>query len=454
MPRTKDMTVGSPAKLIVLFSLPIIAGNLLQQVYALVDALIVGRADGVVALAAVSSSGWLDWAVLSIAIGLAQGFAIQVAQAFGANQPEELRTAAGQSILLSILTVVLLESAAQGLLLPALRLLQTPEDTFRLTALYLRIIFGGLPFVMCGNLCGAFLRAVGDSRTPMLAVIIATLSNICLDTLFVVGFRWGVAGAAVATITAQGTNAAVCLLGVRRLPLFRLQKEHLTPRPAVCRRLVRLGLPVAMQNFIISIGGLVLQRVVNSFGFLFMAGYSTASRFQGMLEMAGSSLGAGVATFTGQNVGAQKPERVREGVRKSAWIGILLALMIMGVVLLLGRPFLTLFIEDDPAVADQVLDYASTFLRVMSAGLSALYLLFVFRSALQGMGDTLIPMLSGVVELIMRVLSALLLPRLLGEWGVYLAEVLAWLGAMLLLMFGYLYRARSIEKPKATAQSA
>lgn len=442
MARTKDMTVGNPTKLILLFSLPIIAGSLLQQFYSLVDSLIVGRQEGVAALSAINSSGWLDWGVCSLAIGLAQGFAILISQRFGAEDGEGLRHAAGQSVLLSALVIVLLEGAAQAALPGMLRLLQTPEETFGMTLVYLRVIFGGLALVMAGNLAGAFLRAVGDSRTPMIAITVSTLLNIGLDALFVMGFRWSVAGAAAATVTAQGVNAVICLCAAARLPVFRLEKKHLRPQPAVWKRLLKLGMPVSMGYVIISVGGLVLQRVVNGYGFLFMAGFNAASRFQGMMEIAGSSLGVGVATFAGQNFGAGKQDRVREGVRKSALAAVGLALGVMTVMLLVGRSLLTLFIHDEPHVAAQVLTYGWHFLTVMSLGMTPLYLLFVFRSALQGIGDTFIPMLSGGVELVMRVGAVLLLPRLLGEWGVYLAEVLAWLGAMLLLMAGYAYRMR------------
>ena len=428
MRHTKDMTIGNPIQLIMAFSLPVIAGNLLQQVYSIVDSLIVGQQDGVAALSAITSSGWLDWALASIAIGLAQGFSIEIAHRFGAADHEGLKRAAGQSVLLAVLAVAALELFAQSTLTLFLRLLQTPEETYRLTLLYLRVIFSGLPLVMAGNLCASFLRAVGDSRTPMIAITAATVVNILLDALFVIVFRWGVAGAAAATVTAQGANALICLLTLSRLPLFRLDQTCLRLQPVLCRKLFRLGMPVATGNLVISIGGLVLQRAVNGYGFLFMAGYNAASRFQGLMENAGASLGAGVATFVGQNVGAGKMDRVRNGVKKSAVIGIGLAAGVAAVMLIAG----------------QVLTNGSRFLRVMSLGLPFLYLLFVYRSALQGLGDAFIPMLSGVVELIMRVGSVLLLPLILGEWGIYLAEIMAWVGAMALLIWGYCVRLRQI----------
>lgn len=449
MARTKDMTVGSPFRLILTFCLPIIMGNLLQQVYSLVDTLVIGRVEGVTALAAVSSAGWPDWAILSIAIGLAEGFAIQIAQSFGAGDVPTLRRAEGQSILLAVASVLVLEVFSQSFLPTLLRLLNTPPDTFQLTLPYLRIIFAGLPLVMTYNLTAGFLRAVGDSRTPLMAVVSATLLNIALDVLFVAQFRWSVVGVAAATVTAQGVSALICLVAVCRLPVMRLNRTDLLPDRKMSLHLLRLGTPVAFQNCIIAVGGLVLQSVVNGFGFIFMAGYSAATRMQGLVELAGVSLGTAVGTFAGQNLGAGKLARVRKGLNQSVWVALALSASIAAVMIGFGRPLLALFVEDDPAIVGQVLTFGYRFLCVMSAGLPLLYLLFVHRSTLQGIGDTVIPMLSGGVELLMRVGAALLLPALIGEWGVYFAEILAWGGAALLLIWGYHFRIRRIARQLA-----
>ena len=446
MAKTRDMTVGSPARLILSFCLPIAAGNLLQQFYNIVDTLVIGRGEGVAALAAVSGSGWLDWGILSIAMGLAQGFGIQIAQSFGAGHPEEVKQYEGQSIFLSVLIVLILETLSQAFLFPALRLLRFPEDTIHLTHTYLRIVFAGIPVVMGYNLLSGFLYAVGDSRTPLLALSVATVINIVLDMFLVITLRLGVTGAAIATVSSQCISFLICLLAVCRLPVFHIHRHHLKPEKQAVIRLLRLGTPIAFQNAIITIGGLVLQRVVNGFGFLFMAGYNAASRLQGMLELFGTAVGNAMGTFAGQNFGAKRLDRVRIGLRQSARIAFGMALAITVLMFLFGRPLLALFVEDDPAVVDQVLVYAFRFLRVMASGLPCLYLLFVYRSTLQGLGDTFIPMISGVVELLMRILCALLLPALIGEWGVYFAEIAAWIGAAILLMAGYYHRIHLLER--------
>ena len=297
--RTRDMTQGSPLKLILFFALPIIAGNLFQQLYSLVDTLVVGRVEGVAALAAVSSAGWLDWMVLSLAIGLAQGFAIEIAQRFGAGDEPSLRRAAGQSMLLAAGINVVLMILSQISLRPLLGLLNTPQDTIDLTELYLRIIFAGIPLVMGFNLFGGFLRSVGDSRTPLTAMTSAALCNIALDIVFVAFFGWGVAGVAAATVISQGVSCLICLRAVARLPVMRVEKDDLKADPPVMARLLKLGLPVAFQNLIISVGGLVLQAVINGFGFLFMAGVNAATRLTGLLELAGTSIGSAMGTFAG-----------------------------------------------------------------------------------------------------------------------------------------------------------
>ncbi len=442
---TKDMTHGNPTKLIIMFCLPIIVGSLFQQLYSLVDTLVIGRLEGVTALAAVSSAGWLDWTVLGLAMGLAQGFSIQIAQSFGAGDMTGLRKAAGQSLLLSALAVVVLEAGSQLLLTPVLRLMNTPADTFALTSQYLRIIFGGIVLVMGFNLFSGFLRAMGDSRTPLIAMTTAALCNMALDVVFVAYFRWGVKGVATATVISQGISCLICLAALFRQPVMRLKAGDFRPDSGMIVRLARLGIPVAFQNLVISVGGLVLQSVVNSRGFIFMAGYSAASRLQGLIELAGTSVGSAVGTFAGQNIGAGRLDRVRLGLRRSAQLAVGLAVLVAGVMILWGKPLLRLFIEDDPLIVDQVLTFGYRFLVVMSAGVSMLYLLFVYRATLQGLGDTFIPMLSGGIELVMRISAALLLPLFMGEWGVYLAEILAWIAAAILLMVGYYRRIRFME---------
>ena len=438
------MTSGSPVKLILIFALPILAGNILQQLYSLVDSLIIGRILGVTALTAVSASGWLDWAVLSVPMGLAQGYSIHAAQCYGGKRFADLKRSVAQSYLISAAVTVFLEIASQFLLHPVLVWMNSPDETIRMTENYLRIIYAGLPIVMCVNIFSGFLHALGNSRVPLTALACATAVNIFLDWWFVGSLGMGTNGGAWATVIAQAVSAVICFSAVLKIPELKPEKADFRPNGKVIRKLVRLGFPIAFQNLIISLGGLVLQGVVNAFGFIFMAGYNAASRFQGLIEIAGTALGNAAGTFTGQNYGAGKMDRVRDGLRRSARIGFLLAVSVGLIMVCFGKPLLSLFIREEAGISDQVMAFGYDFLRVMSAGLPMLYLLFIYRSTLQGLGDTVIPMISGFVELAFRIGSALLLPAIIGYWGVYLAEITAWISAGIFLIIGYYRRLKKI----------
>ena len=450
MARTRDMTSGSPTRHLIAFTLPLIAGNAFQQLYSLVDSFVVGQVS-VDALTAVASAGWLDWLVLSLAIGLAQGFGIQVAQSFGAGNHGELRRAVGQSLLLSVITVVAVEALAQTALWPVLVAMDMPERTIRMTESYLRIIFSGLPLVMGFNLFSGLLRSVGNSVTPLFAMVTAALTNIGLDILFVMGLGWGVQGAAAATITGQGLSCCICLVAVLRTPVLHIARGDLRFDGRMCMRLMKLGIPISFQNLIISIGGLALQKVVNGFRYVFVAGFSATNRLFGLIELAGVSLGSAVGTFAGQNLGAGHIDRVKLGMRRAAQLSVLLAVLVGGLLILFGRPLLGLFITDaDAVMASQTLDIAYEYLVTMCLGLSVLYLLFAYRTTLQGIGDTLIPMVSGFIELVMRILCAVMLPALMGDLGIYLSEFAAWAGAAILLIWGYYRRIHVLENKIAS----
>ena len=446
MARTRDMTTGKPVPLILAFCLPLFAGSLLQTLYSLVDTLIIGRVEGVTALSAVSAAGWLDWVFLGLMMGLCQGFSVLAGQRFGAHQEAALRRTVGQSMLLALWGALGMEAVSQLTLHPLLVLLNSPPETIAMTETYLRIVFAGIPLVMGYNLFAGLLQAAGDSRTPFYAVVSAAGANIGLDLLCVARLRWSVVGVAVATVTSQGLSCAICARAVLRLPAMRTRREDRRPDPPVLRALLRLGVPLAFSNLIIAMGGLVLNGVVNSYGFLFMAGYNAASRLQGLVEIAGSSIGTGMGTFAAQNFGAGDLPRVRRGLRSCVAISTALAALVATLMLVFGRGFMGLFVRDDPAIVSQVLDIGYQFLTYMAAGLFMLYLLFDFRSTLQGLGDTRIPMLSGAMELVMRILCALLLSRVAGVHGLYFAEIGAWIGAAILLMFGYRYRMRRITQ--------
>lgn len=440
------MTAGSPAKLILTFALPLMFGNMFQQLYTMVDTVVVGQFVGVEALASVGSADWLNFMVLGMVTGFTQGFSILISQRWGAADLPGLRKAVTMSVLLSAGMAVIVSILSQIAAGPVLRLLKTPENVLDGALTYLRVCFGGIAVITAYNLAASILRALGDSRTPLIAMIIASFLNIGLDLLFVVGFSWGVAGAAAATVTAQAFSCIFCVLALRGIPALSLSKDDWEPERPVLSRLVALGTPLAFQNLVIGGGGLVVQRVINGFGFLFVAGVTATNKLYGLLEIAATSFGFAVATYVGQNLGAGKMQRIKKGVHSALKMAVATSLAISALTIILGRYILRLFVSDTAQDVDAVLGYAYDFLFVMSVGLFVLYALYVYRSALQGMGDTLIPMVSGIFELITRISIVLLLPRLVGEYGVYLAEPGAWAAAAVLLTVCYYLRLRKLTR--------
>lgn len=445
MAAVKDMTTGNPTKLIVGFAIPMIFGNLFQQLYSMVDSIVVGRGVGVEALASVGAASYLDWLVLGILMGITQGFSILISQRFGAGDAMGLRKALTMAVLSALGLMVVMSVIAQLLTRPLLELLRTPENTIDGACLYIRIIFAGIPIIVTYNLLSAILRALGNSHTPLVAMIVAALINVALDLLFVMQLGWGIAGVAIATVIAQVCSCLVCFKALLSIDLIRLEKQDWKPDFKVIGDLFRLGLPVAFQNGIIAAGGLIMQYVINGFGFIFVAGITAGNKLYGLLEQAGVSVGNAVATYAGQNLGAGQLKRIRLGVRRASMVSIGISLVIMALMFLLGRAIMMLYVSGDAATTGQVVDVGVQYLRVMSIMLPILYMLFIYRSALQGMGNTMIPMYSGIVELIMRVCMALLLSYWLGQNGIYFAEVSAWLGAEVLLMISYYRSMRKLE---------
>jgi len=431
------MTEGKPAFLILTFALPLMIGNVFQQLYTVVDTMVVGKALGVPALAAIGAADWMNWLMLGVIQGITQGFGILMAQAFGAGKYKELRQTVGCSAILSLLSSVLLLCAGQCIAHPVLSLLQTPPEIMDNALLYLRIMYLGVPIVMSYNLFATILRSLGDGRTPLLAMIAAAVVNILLDLLFVLVFGFGIGGAAAATLIAQLFSSLFCLYRIRRIEVLSLCPADFCLQGHLPAKLLMLGFPMAFQNAVISVGGMIVQFVVNGFGVIFIAGFTATNKLYGVLEVAATSYGYSMITYAGQNLGAGKITRIRKGMRAALTISLVTSALIAAVMLLFGRAILSGFISGTPQEFELTLQVAYRYLAVMSTFLPILYILHVTRSTIQGMGNTVLPMVSGIAEFIMRAASAILLPAVVGESGIFYAEIMAWAGADLILVISY-----------------
>lgn len=314
---------------------------------------------------------------------------------------------------------------------------------------YLRIIFAGIIVTAAYNTLSSILRALGNSKIPLIATAIASVINVLLDIVFVVGFNLGVAGAAAATVIAQVFSCIICLNTVKNIPMLKISRKDWTFDKHILKRLFKLGTPMAFQNTIIGIGGVIVQAVVNGYGIIFVAGFTAVMKLYGVLELAATSFGYSMSTFTGQNFGAKNYKRIRQGMNSALKMSISTALVISAAIIVFGKKIVTLFVSGTPDEVTAVVGVAYNYLIIMGSLLFILYMLYMYRSALQGMGDTVIPMISGFVELIMRIGSVLILPIFFGQSGIYFAEVIAWLGAEILLMVTYYHRLNKLSKHKA-----
>ena len=438
MTDTRNMTRGKPLGLLVTFALPLMFGNIFQQLYTVVDTAIVGRGVGMDALAALGTVDWLNWMLLGLATGLTQGFSVRVSQKYGEGDLPSLAPILGQSALLSGIIALLCVLLSQLGVPLFLNILRVPGQLRPMATLYIRILFGGFPAMMFFNFCSSMLRAVGDSKTPLIAMATAALTNIALDALAVFVLGWGIAGAAAATVLAQCLAGTICAVKMTRTPALRFCRQHLSFHVSLSASLLRLGLPVAVKNVIISVGGILLQSIVNGFGMAFIAGYTATNKLYGLLEIAALSYGYAVTTYVGQNYGAGEYGRIRKGVRTALLLCVATALAICLVMIAFGRPITGLFLSaDDPAVLAEAASTAYRYLCLMAICLPALYLLYAYQSALQGLGQTAIGLIVGSLELCLRVGFAMVSGALRWAEGLFVAEVSAWVGAAILLCIVY-----------------
>ena len=433
----KNMTAGSPAKAILSFTLPVFIGNVFQQFYNMADTMIVGKFVGTNALAAVGSTGTITFLLWGLIMGAAAGFTVITSQRFGAGDMDGMRKTAGNAAVLSVLFTILLTGASMLCMKSLLHLMHTPEDIFEGAYSYIMIFCAGIAAQMLYNFLSCILRALGNSKTPLYFLILAALLNIALDLLFIISFRMGVAGAALATVISQGISGLLCLIYIlKRVPVLKLSKYDWKLDGHIAGIQIRIGLPMALQYSITAIGGMIMQSSLNLLGSTMVAAFTAASKIDQVATQAYVALGTTMSTYCAQNTGAGEIRRIRQGFRSATLIGFIYSVVAATLLMTVGKYMTYLFISTN---ASEIIDSVDLYLKCMSLFFLPLTIVNVYRNGLQGMGFGLLPMMAGVAELFGRSIVAFLAARQRSYFIVCLAHPAAWLLASILLLVMYFF---------------
>ena len=435
-----DMTTGSPVKLIIRFMIPMFLGNVFQQFYNIADSIVAGQFIGVTALAAIGSTGSLMFFVTGWLNGLSSGFAILVSQWFGAKQYDRMRHYVAMSIYLAAAFAIVM---TVGLLIanePILRLMNYSDDIMPDVKLYMGIIYAGLIVTAAYNSLAAFLRALGDSKSPLYFLIISAAINVVLDIAFIVVFGMGVEGCAYATVIAQGISALLCFIYIlKKFPILHLKREDFRIRFHSFGRLL-----------VTAIGTIIVQGAVNIYGEIYMAGFSAAGKLQNLIATVFTAFGATIATYVGQNRGAGKMDRVKQGVRCTQIMILIWSVVLMAVMYFGGKYMTWLFISPSET---EVVNASVTYFHTVFWCYPFLGSIFLYRNTLQGMGYGLVPMLGGIFELVARSAIVMLVAGHTSFAGVCLSDPAAWIAALIPLVPYYFYKMHKFRTSPVTADS-
>ena len=431
----QDMTVGNPTKLIVKFALPLLIGNIFQQLYNLSDIVIVGKLLGINALAAVGATAPVFYVFLLVAFGFTGGLTVVTAQRFGAKDYHGLRSSVTHSLIASTVLSLLIALSLVVSLRPLLKIMNVPQEIMSDAYTFMLILSGSLIMIVFFNLLSGFIRAVGDSKTPLYFLIFSSILNICLNLFLIYFCHMGVAGSATGTGIAVTASVAACIWYIsKRFPILHLSKTDWKFNPAFMKEHLYIAVPMALQFAVLSLGILILQAVCNSFGPTIIAGMTAALRVEQLATQPLLAIGLAMATFAAQNWGAGKFTRVRQGVRYSALMSLGFSIAIALLVRFGGEQIIGIFIRGNK---EDVINIGRQYLDVSTLFYFFLGMIFVFRNTLQGMGRSWIPLLAGFVELVMRSLAAIWLAHIIGYPGLFYASPIAWLGAGLVVTIGY-----------------
>lgn len=440
---THDMTTGNPVKLILFFSIPLLIGNVFQQFYNMVDTIIVGRYIGVDALAAVGSTSSMVFLVNGFIVGLTSGFSVLISQRFGAKDDESMRKAVSSALILSTIAAISITLISYLSAKPMLNIMNTPDNIMDSSYAYISVIYLGTIAPLLYNLLAGILRALGDSKTPLYFLILSSVLNIILDIVFIVNFSLGVAGAAYATVISQGISAILCLIYIRRkFTILTLHSEDFKVEKDYYKTHLKIGIPMALQFSITAVGIMIVQSAVNVFGSAVIAAYTAASKALQLVMQPAITFGVTMATYCAQNLGAKRYDRIKDGVKKCAQISIITSIIAGLILIFFGKYFVLLFISNPDEI---IINYAKQCLDIAGLFFIPLGLIFIYRNALQGIGDSFIPMMAGFYELVARSLVAFILPSFIGYLGICLADPLAWIFAVVPLGFTYHKRIKQLS---------
>lgn len=443
---TNDLTAGKPLRNIILFTIPIFIGNVFQQLYSMVDAIIVGQTINNDALAGVGATGAISFLIIGFVQGLTAGFAVKTSQLFGAKDEEGVRRSIASSILLGAVLTVVLTAVSVVTTMPLLKLMQTPDDIIGYSYDYIVTIYWGLIATVFYNLGSSVLRAIGDSRTPLVFLIVAAVLNVGLDFLFIVAFKMGVAGAGWATVLSQGVSAIGCFAFLfARFKRFRIRGKHFANPLMFYWQHMAIGLPMALQFSITSIGMMVQQTALNKLGSVAVTAYTAASKIDNLATQSLYALGSTVATYCGQNYGAGQFSNIRKGVRYSMAIGVVCALVGLAFVTLGAEPMTKLFSSD---VTDEIMDMSKQYLLWQGGFYIFLAIIFVYRDALQGIGRSALTMVGGMLEVAGRVVASLVFAKHFGFAGICASNPTAWVFVDIFLVVAYVVILHRILKKR------
>lgn len=432
---TKELTSGSPIKLITFFMLPIFLGNIFQQLYNLVDALIVGRIIGINALAAVGATSPIIFMIISFIFASTQGFTVITAQKFGAREYDLVKKSLAASIVLSAALTIIVTLISAPFSYQMLAFLRTPADIIHMADTYLFIMLVGIFATVFYNLSSNIIRALGDSKTPLYFLIFASILNVFLDIYFIVNLKMGIVGAGWATVLSQAISTILCLAFMFwKFPILRLKKEDWIVSKDFYMEHLRVGIPMGFQMSVLSIGIIALQFVLNGFGSVAVAAFTTAMRVDQLFTQVYLALGATMAVFAAQNFGAKKLSRIKEGAKASILIAFITSIFSILVLTFFSGDLVALFMSE---VDPEVVRLAEIYLHILMIFFFFLGVLLIFRNILQGMGSVMAPLASGIAELIARTACAFIFGHYFGYAGICTATPAAWAAAALVLFIGY-----------------